>query len=241
MAHPERIVADETSAGILAIHLKRYEFARALCTGRKVLDAACGVGYGTSFLAAEASSIVGVDISDETIDYARRRYAAPNIEFVVADVNQLPFADGTFDVVCSFETIEHVADPAGAVAEAARVLRPSGVYIASTPKADRTTHSPANPFHTVEFSPDDFTKLLGRHFGEVQLYGQRRLQTRRHQALQRLDVLGLRRRLGLRLVGAAARAAGTPSTADQDMNDLVIDHDLAKAVDLVALCCRPAL
>src|SRR5205814_7591503 len=85
MAYPERIVPDETGPGIVAIHLKRYEFARPLCTGRDVLDAACGVGYGSAYLAETARRVVGVDLNVDAVEYARDRYAAPNIEYRLGD------------------------------------------------------------------------------------------------------------------------------------------------------------
>ena len=77
MRSPERIVPDETEPGIVALHLKRYEFAQPYCAGREVLDAGCGVGYGTAFLAETARRVVGVDRSGDAIDYARTRYARP--------------------------------------------------------------------------------------------------------------------------------------------------------------------
>ena len=84
MSHPERIVPDETEPGIVALHLKRYEFALPYCRGASVLDAGCGVGYGTAHLARVAERVVGVDVSDDAVSYARAHYAGPNVEFRVA-------------------------------------------------------------------------------------------------------------------------------------------------------------
>ena len=78
MSHPERIVPDDELPGIVAAHLKRYDFARPLCTGLVVLDAACGVGYGTAFLAETAARIVGVDVDERSVAYARGRYGSAN-------------------------------------------------------------------------------------------------------------------------------------------------------------------
>ena len=179
MSYPERIVPDETEPGIVALHLKRYEFAAPWCRDREVLDAGCGVGYGSAFLAGHARRVVGVDRDEEAIAYARRRYARPNVEFRVGDLLDLDLADGSFDVVCSFETIEHLDDVEGFLGEVVRVLRPEGVFLVSTPRVDETTASPENPFHRIELSPGDFEALLRRSFREVELYGQRRLQTAR--------------------------------------------------------------
>src|SRR5206468_1379246 len=107
-----------------------------------------------------------------------------------------------------FETIEHVPDRDAFLCEVARVLAPDGVFLVSTPQARRTVDRPDNPFHHVEYSRVDFERLLHGAFDRVELYGQRRLQTRRHLLLQRLDVLGLRRRLTF--LRRASVLVGTP-------------------------------
>jgi SAM-dependent methyltransferase len=236
MAYPERIVPDETGPGIVAIHLKRYDFAREDCRDREVLDAACGVGYGTARLAEVARLAIGVDLSEEAIEYARRRYSAPNVEYRVADLLALDLPDASFDVVCSFETIEHVPDRDAFLAEMRRVLRPGGTFVVSTPRTGRTELRPANPFHEVELAPADFEALLRTRFAEVELYGQRRLQTRRHRLLQRLDVLGLRRRLTF-LRPASRLLSGTAPMADVGSEGIVIERGLlAGATEVVAVC-----
>jgi SAM-dependent methyltransferase len=165
--HPERIVPDETEPGIVAIHLKRYEFARQFCAGRDVLDAGCGVGYGSAHLAETARRVVGVDIDPEAIAYARNRYAGPKVEFVEADVSALPFGDSSFDVACAFEAIEHVPEPERLVAELRRVVRPEGVCVLSTPRVEHTTSDSDNPFHTVELAPDDLARMLRARFDDA--------------------------------------------------------------------------
>jgi 2-polyprenyl-3-methyl-5-hydroxy-6-metoxy-1,4-benzoquinol methylase len=238
VSHPERIVPDDTEPGIVALHLKRYEFARPLCRAREVLDAACGVGYGTAYLAEEAGRVIGVDVDADAIAYAGARYARRNVEFVQQDLADLDLPEDSFDVVVSFETIEHLEQPEAFLAHAARVLRADGVFIVSTPRVDETTTSPENPFHTLELSRNDFEAMLGRHFGAVELYGQHRIQTRRHRLLQRADVLGLRKRLPF--VRRASRAvAGTPAMDDVTAEEIEISRDaLENASELVAVC-RP--
>ena len=238
MAYPERIIPDETEPGIVALHLKRYVFAEPWCRGKDILDLACGAGYGTAYLAGIARRVVGVDVSEDAIEYARGRYAAPNAEYVVADAAALPFETASFDAVCSFETIEHVADREAYLAEVARVLRPAGTYIVSTPNARETTEHPDNPFHQVELDRGDFETLLARYFDGVEMYGQRRIQTRRHLLLQRLDVLGLRRRLSF-LRGAAV-VVGTAPTAEVTLDGIAITREnAARAKVLVAVCTQP--
>jgi len=233
--HPERIVPERTERGIVAIHLKRYEFARSFCAGKDVLDAGCGVGYGTAHLAAVARHVVGVDVAEDAIGYAREHYGAPNVEFVCADVLELPVEDASFDVACAFETIEHVRDAEALVSELRRVLRASGTCVLSTPRVARTTRTPDNPFHVVELAPDDFEAVLRERFEHVELYGQRRRQTSRHRALQRLDVAGVRKRLTF--LRPASRLLGTPPMAEATLDDIEIDRDaLGDASEVVAVC-----
>jgi len=235
VSYPERIVPDEESPGIVALHLKRYLFAAAYCVGKAVLDAACGVGYGSAELGRVASRVVGVDVDPETIAYARSRYGGANVEFETMDVSSLRVADDSFDVVVSFETIEHVADAETFLREVTRVLRPNGTLVVSTPNAPRTTTSPDNPYHRVEFARADFEALLSAHFGDVELFGQRRVQTWRHRALIRLDVLGLRRRIAF--LRRAAPLVGTAPTEGVSLEGVVIERgDIERATELVAVC-----
>jgi ubiquinone/menaquinone biosynthesis C-methylase UbiE len=238
MAHPERIDPSETESGILAIHLKRYDFGRRFSKGADVLDAACGLGYGTAYLAEVARRVRGVDASTEAIAIAERRYPGPNVMFGVADVQALPDSDASYDVVVSFETIEHVDQPTTMLGEIARVLRDDGTFIVSTPKARVTTSTPTNPHHRTEWSTDDFARLLQACFAEVDLYGQRRVQTSAHRVAQRLDVFGLRRRLAF--LRGGARILGTTPTAELTLDDIVIEPGVGEhATEIVAVCRGP--
>jgi len=166
----ERLIP-EAYAGelVVAEHLARYHLAARLAPSRRVLDAACGEGYGTAILsAAGAASVVGVDIDPEVVAHARARYG---IDALAADVSELPFPADEFDLVVSFETIEHVADPERALDELARVLKPDGMLIISTPNAREYLED--NPFHVREFLPEEFIELLASRFPEVRpLYQQ---------------------------------------------------------------------
>jgi ubiquinone/menaquinone biosynthesis C-methylase UbiE len=238
MSYPERIVPDDEPSGIVALHLKRYLFALPYCAGKVVLDAACGAGYGSAELAGVATRVVGVDVDEKAVEYARSRYGGDNVEFEAMDVAALEFDSTSFDVVVAFEAIEHVEDGSAFLREVARVLRPAGTFIVSTPNAAETTERPENPFHRVEYAREDFARLLSQHFRIVELFGQRRLQTRRYRVLHRLDVFDLRRRVAL--VRRAARLVGTPPTEAATLDDVVIEREgIERATELVAVCTEP--
>lgn len=238
MSYPERILPDETEPGVVALHLKRYDFALQWCDGREVLDVACGAGYGSALLATVARRVVGGDVDAGSVAYAKERYARPNAEFLVLDATSLPFGDRAFDTFCSFETIEHVDEPQRVVAEAARVLRDDGTFLVSTPQVAVTTTSPENPFHRIELSRTDFAALLDEHFADVELLGQRRIETRRHRTLRRLDILGLRRRSAA--LRRASALTGTRAIEHVRLDDIVIAADgVERAAELYAVCRRP--
>jgi 2-polyprenyl-3-methyl-5-hydroxy-6-metoxy-1,4-benzoquinol methylase len=152
------------------LHLRRYDLAATLARGRRVLDAACGTGYGASLLRAQgaAASVLGIDIDPDTIDYARRRFGAPGVEFRIASAASTGLADASVDLVTSFETIEHMEDPETLLAEFVRVLRPGGTLVLSTPNDWGLTE-----FHAHSFTPDQFRRLAEKHVRCETWLGQR--------------------------------------------------------------------
>ena len=157
-------------------HWHRYAFAMALARGRRVLDAACGEGYGSALLARTAASVLGVDLSAEAIAHARARYVADGLRFEQGDVRRLDgVPDASIDLVVSFETLEHLAEHEELLAAFTRVLVPEGLVVISTP--DRRTYTDLsgeqNPHHVRELYREAFEALLARHFARFRLYGQR--------------------------------------------------------------------
>lgn len=235
----ERIDPLGVPKGILSVHQIRYEFAKQFCSGKIVLDIACGVGYGSEMLAHVAQYVIGCDLSKDAIDFARANYQRSNLTCLVEDARTLSFRDGVFDTVVSFETIEHLTDIPQYLKEVCRVLKPGGTYVVSTPKVRRTTRTPKNPHHTVEFSEEDFRILLEKYFPAVELYGQVRAQGHFHYWLQKLDVFGFRHYLPNGLRWAVDRKLGTTPFEEMDLSDQrIVKSDLRRAHDMIAVCIR---
>jgi SAM-dependent methyltransferase len=156
-------------------HVSRYEWAGQYVGGRQVLDAACGSGFGVRILAAAgATRVIGVDIDWTSLSDVRINNSSGCGRGLVATIASLPFPDGQFDVITSFETIEHVEDVPGCLREFRRVLKHEGVLICSTP--NRKVNSPdgiiRNPFHLREFEPAELGDALRSAFGDVLILGQ---------------------------------------------------------------------
>jgi SAM-dependent methyltransferase len=152
---------------IEAEHLARYRWAAACVSGLRALDAGCGVGYGSLLLRdAGATSVTGIDISQEAIDVASTR-AAEGTRFLLGDIMALPLEDASFDVAVCFEAIEHVQNQDLALDELRRVLTPEGLLIISSP--NRAVYQEGNPHHTHEYTPDEFLAALESRFANVRL------------------------------------------------------------------------
>ncbi|MFZ2407750.1 MAG: methyltransferase domain-containing protein, partial [Methylobacter sp.] len=158
-------------------HYHRYATALDVVKQKDVLDVACGEGYGSFFMAGVARSVVGVDISDEAIQHASATYTKSNLAFRQGSAIALDFAEASFDVVVSFETIEHLAEQAQMLAEIKRVLRPDGLLVISSP--NRPVYSEEsgehNEFHVKELDFKEFDELLKTQFQTIKYFGQRLL------------------------------------------------------------------
>jgi ubiquinone/menaquinone biosynthesis C-methylase UbiE len=165
-----------TQGEIWVEHWHRYHFAARWCEGKRVLDVACGEGYGSALLARGAAHVTGVDISPEAVAHAKKAYALlANAQFVCAPCTALPLADASVDVAVTFETIEHISGQAEFLNEIARVLKPDGVLVLSCPNkleySDKRNF--ANEFHVKELYRDELAALVGARFPHLAWYGQR--------------------------------------------------------------------
>ena len=176
----EQVVKGVTPDRIWQDHFARYEHALPAAVGKRVLDVACGTGYGAHHLATGgAHGVDAVDISAAVIASARQRYHAPALRFHVGSILDLQFPDATFDLVTCFETIEHLDDPDRALREIRRVLKADGTLLISTPNRPVTSplkglHDPPNnKYHVREWTVPEFRALLARHFVVGRAFGQR--------------------------------------------------------------------
>ncbi len=226
--YTERMVPEEAHARIFWEHVARYRFAKEFVRGKRVLDIACGEGYGAAGLArAGARSVVGIDVSADVCDHARRKYG---LDARAGDAQAIPLPDRSIDVIVSFETIEHVDQPVVFLGECARVLVPDGMLIVSTP--NRPVYSGEgrrNPFHRLEFDEREFFELLHSLFKAVRLY----TQFPRSAAWWSLRSLAAERSPWLRIRGfwrlsswicPAIRPYVSPEIGSR-ADEIILDHD----------------
>lgn len=170
------IPTTEDDTEITIEHFQRYNAIKKLVKGKTVLDAACGEGYGTYLLSEYTAQIYGVDIDEETVKEARKKYIGSNIEYLNASIEKLPFEDHSFDIVVSFETIEHVDEDIQKrfLSEIKRILKNDGLLIMSTPNkaiySDEFNFN--NEFHIKEFYYDEFVDFIQKKFKNIEVYKQ---------------------------------------------------------------------
>ena len=163
----ERVVPGTESWDLYGLeHAQRYEFVASLIQGKRVLDAACGTGYGSNLMVVKggAKSVLGIDVSEEALHFAAR-YAGPNVSFKKQDCMRLSDLNEKFEAVVSFETIEHLSEPEEFIRQVSEMLEPGGVFICSTPNKYRLSGSGnINPFHPSELSFEEFEIVFQKYF-----------------------------------------------------------------------------
>lgn len=175
----EQYIPEISSVRLRDEHVARYEFAELYCRDKTVMDIACGAGYGSDKLSKTAKLVVGVDKSEEAINYANLNYKASNLQYIVDDATDLKKIDQIkFDVVVSFETIEHL-DKQGRIKFLQNIynfLAPSGLLILSTPNKKITSpfsDKPLNKFHVIEFTKESLFEEVSKFFKIKKIFGQR--------------------------------------------------------------------
>jgi ubiquinone/menaquinone biosynthesis C-methylase UbiE len=238
---------------IYLLHVAAYRFAEQFTRGKRVLDLGCGSGYGSAQTAQTAAHVTAVDVAEDVIAYARNQFASNNLEFRAIDpAASLPFGDASFDVVLSFQVLEHVSDTAHYLSQVRRVLAPQGQMVLVTP--DRSTRllplqRPWNRWHVHEYSKRELGNLLARHFDRVEVLGMTAkpemigIELRRCNRVKWLmlpftvPVMPDRWRVaGLNMIHRLrSRPTGEPGEYSFTIDDVQIDADAAPSVNLVAL------
>jgi len=154
-------------------HLFAYaEASRRIPSRAWVLEIGAGEGYGTRYLSSTCSNIFGSDLSLQALKHANSRY--PDVQFLQSLGTGLPFPTGTFDVVVSFQVIEHIADVTRYISEVHRALKPGRRFILTTPNRKLRLlpfQRPRNPYHVHEYGAAELRRTLERDFAHVQVQG----------------------------------------------------------------------
>jgi len=172
-----RIIPEETGRNLYMQHLKVYEFLGKNVKNKQVLEVGCGDGYGAAFLAKSTRSIIAVDYEKEVILTAQNKYQANNLKYLCMDATRLEFPENEFDLVCSFQVIEHIPENRllTYLAELNRVLKPDGALYLSTLNLEKVMKDPhiykKNPAHCKEFGIRDLEVILSKVFNNYVIFG----------------------------------------------------------------------
>jgi SAM-dependent methyltransferase len=219
-------------------HLVVYQWIASQVAGARVIDMACGEGYGSAVLAGRAQAVVGVDANPEAHEHARLRYTDPNLRFERALIDS--FAEPC-DALVFLQTIEHVEDPDGVLEHFRSLIGGDGTAFVSTPNvltlAPPGAERSGNPWHVHEYRAEEFRGLCERHFANVSMFGlYHARKLRLHEAVIRLGWDSLHPRLGLTKM-FYDRFIPAISVRDFELRPGA-QADLDGSLDLIAVC-RP--
>tara|TARA_B100000508_G_scaffold24443_2_gene17623 strand:- start:16905 stop:17633 length:729 start_codon:yes stop_codon:yes gene_type:complete len=179
----ERLTLGQSSKRNQEDHIARYDYATKFTKGNRVLDVACGTGYGVSLICESgALEVVGVDIDSDSISYAQKKYNHKNAKYICSSASKIPMPDEYFDAIVTFETIEHLEeeDRELYLRELRRVLKDDGVVILSTPNKLITSpwsKIPLNPYHILEYYEETLRDEIEKYnFRILSWCGQRRVK-----------------------------------------------------------------
>jgi 2-polyprenyl-3-methyl-5-hydroxy-6-metoxy-1,4-benzoquinol methylase len=173
----ERILLEKETPLMIARHFCAYRFAKDYVSDKQVLDIGCGEGYGSNYLAQFAAKVTGIDYNSDIIDYAKSKYHKDNLAFCVVEATDLNSLDNRFDIICSFQVIEHIKEADVFLNDIKNLLNNGGIFICSTPnKLDASPHSevPVNKYHIREYLLEEFRELLKKYFMDLEVIGLKR-------------------------------------------------------------------
>jgi SAM-dependent methyltransferase len=218
-------------------HLAVYRWIAARCEGLRVVDMACGEGYGSAVLAGQAAQVTGVDANPEAHEHARLRYSAPGLRFERGLVEEWE-QEAPWDAIVFLQTIEHVPEPAALLRRFAGLLAPQGVAYVSTP--NRLTLAPAgaersdNPWHVREYTPGEYRDMVAPEFGTLEMLGL--FHARKLRAHELALRLGWDRAHAALHVTRPFYSRFVPAINERDF--VLRDGPLERSLDLLAVC-RP--
>jgi SAM-dependent methyltransferase len=230
-----RIIPEETPAKFYAEHLKPYEFLRNVSLGKKILEVGCGDGYGSAYLAEVAEEVIGIDYEEKVILEAQNKYKKINLNFVAMDATKLRFKESSFDIVCSFQVIEHIPENKllSYLSEIKRVLKDDGEFYLSTLNLEHTMKLPLtykkNPAHCKEFTLPELKGLLLNVFPNIEIYGL--FLTLKHRFYQRVKKIGVFNFLPERINPVNSFYA---KITTQDFK--ISSRNLKRAIDFICIC-----
>ncbi|MBI2613550.1 MAG: methyltransferase domain-containing protein [Candidatus Levybacteria bacterium] len=171
----ERITGEDSGNSIIFNrHLAAYKYAASYVDRKKsVLDLGCSDGYGSFLIAKISKETVALDIDKKTIEDARKKYSMANLKFVLGNALSLKWKN-KFDIVVSFQVIEHIEDVNLYLHQIKKVLKKGGIFILSTPNRLlrlRNGEKPWNKFHIHEFEKEELTSFLKKHFSKIEAMG----------------------------------------------------------------------
>ncbi len=236
-------------------HLFAYEFAKEqIPQGSTILEVGCGEGYGANLLSPKVKKIIALDVDEETIAHALKKYGLENCVFKTYDGVKIPYEDNTFDAVISFQVIEHVKNDAGFVSEIHRVLRKDGLFLVTTPNRTyrlKPGQKPLNEFHVREYYSYELENLLKSRFPDVKVWGIRGTQEVQKIETERVkpvfdpsyDPLNLRKLIPKSIRRAVADAIKHRYKSDEDFlstyslkDYYVIKDNIENSLGLLGLC-----
>lgn len=253
--NPENAESTEARVCMLRQFFAYEHIKEHITNESKVLELGSGVGYGAKIISEKAKHVLGLDLEKEAVDFANSRYGGDSCEFRVFDGYTVSCGDGEYDAIVAIQVIEHVEDEARFIAEARRVLKPGGVFIATTPnKAFRLKpgQKPWNKHHLREYTAEELETLFRRVFSDVKILGVRgtdeiqEMELRRWSwsrggalsgsAVSRLLPSNVKTAIKKILKKDAAPAPTELKPADQySINDFYVT-DRGDGLDLLAIC-----
>jgi len=230
-----RLIPEETNLKFYIEHLKPYEFLKKNVEGKSILEIGFGDGYGSAYLAKVASKVVSIDYEEDVVLTAKNKYIASNLSFICMDATELQFKDNSFDIVCSFQVIEHIPEEKllQYLSEINRVLKDNGEFYLSTLNLEHVMKSPLTykkqPAHCKEFRLNELSDLLYKVFPNVEIYGL--TLTLKHGFYLRLKRIGIFNFLPEN-INLVKRFYNKVTTGDFK----IMSNNLRKASDFVCIC-----